>query len=260
MWIKTESWQKMGTFPTSILEDPNVSVGAKGLYFLLYHANSKICALADLHGEWTTTSKEDLDKLYQELVDAGYVSVNRDKNGKITSVKLVKTASKPTPKKEETKKKQEEELQAVTEQVNVVAEKKVENAYTKLSDRIEKWNLPQNVKNLLYNYFLMWLKKEGRFAEANTIRPSIVDHLIGELIAMHLDEDGMLYVIQQSIDRQWFKFVEPKGPIVKRTVGGKQAGFQADGIVSASYTSEEIAKIRQMQQELANNSTEGEAY
>ena len=41
------------------------------------------------------------------MVDAGYVSVNRDKNGKITSVKLVKTASKPTPKKEETKKSDE---------------------------------------------------------------------------------------------------------------------------------------------------------
>ena len=69
MWIATETWQKMGTFPTSILEDPNVSVGAKGLYMLLYHANPKICGLADLSSNFTTTPKAELENLWQELID-----------------------------------------------------------------------------------------------------------------------------------------------------------------------------------------------
>lgn len=242
MWIATETWQKMGTFPTSILEDPNVSVGAKGLYMLLYHANPKICGLADLSSNFTTTPKAELENLWQELIDKGYVDVTKNKNGEIKNVKLVRVA-----KKSKTKVQTPEEQTAIQEQVNVVKEQKVENRYTRLVDRIEGWEIPKNVKTILITYFTAWLNGEGRFASADMLRPSTVDRLIGELVAMHLDKDSMIWVVQQSIDHCWFKFVAPTEPITKRTI---HQGFSATGIVSGTYTDAEKEEIRKKREEL----------
>jgi len=246
MLVHTESWTKMGVFPTNILEDPSVSMGAKGLYFLIYQCNDKIYSLQDLCDKFTSTTKEDAEKYYYELVEAGYIETRVNKNTKEEKITLCRQA-KPKKKMSDEEK---DKVNAVTEVVN----EKPKNKYEILMNHINRWELPENVKALLEVYFVRWLHKKEGFAFKPDLHTETVNRLIGNLVAMHLDEKSMLEVIQRSIDKCWCTFVEPKAPVEKPQ--GLGSGFSAENIQSASFTPEEMEYIRKKREELGVDDNE----
>lgn len=250
MLLHTESWRQMGVFPTNILDDPDVSVGAKGLYILLYNCNSRIYSLQDLCDKFTTSSKDEVDQYYHELIDAGYITITTNQR---TGEEKV-TMSKTPHKKKELSEDQKEKVANVTDVVN----EKPKNKYEILVAHIGRWELSTNVSNLLTVYFTKWLHKEGGFAEKDDLHTPRVNQLIGNLVAMHLDEDTMLEVIQQSIDRCWCTFVLPKNTTTRPK--GVGTGFTSAEIQSASYTPEEIEAIKKKREQLRQNGIDEETY
>ena len=157
MFLHTSKIRKMVVIPTDILNDPDVSIGAKGLYVQLYYSNDNICSLDELT-TYVNSSKEELTKYFEELTTAGYVVINDKK------CELVQKAVSDKKKTTVTK---------AIEYAETTQPKKL-SIYEKMVNLINLYELPNNVKQLLIVYFEARLAKKGRFAEGSDLHGNVV--------------------------------------------------------------------------------------
>lgn len=211
--------------PTDIIDDPNVSMGAKGLFVMLLHKNDNICKLEDL-AVFVNSTEEEIMSYFEELTNNGYITKKKNK------MELqMKAVSDKSTKKATT----EEAVEyAKTEQP------KPKNGYEAMIEIIDSYDIPQNVKQLLIVYFDKWINRKGRFAEADKLNRNLVRTKIGELVSLHLSDDDMITCVQKSIDMEWYKFVNPN-----KVIGDSKPKNQFDttNVQSGSYSDEEREEI-----------------
>lgn len=222
MFVKIPTMRKYMTIPSNIFDDNRLSIGAKGLYVQLIYSNDNINSLHEIE-EYSSSNKAELDKLFNELAEFGYVVVKN---------KSCNIIAKPQMKETIDKKINREEVKEYTE----ITKDKPKSAYEKMVSIIRSYDLPKNVKNLLIVYFTNWLNKKGRYEEADTLHSTKVRMLIGDLISFHLGEDDMITCVQSAIDHEYFKFIIPNK---------KFNQFDKSTITSGSYTAEDIKKIKE---------------
>ena len=245
-FIKKPKHRDFMVMPALIFDDERLSIGAKGLYAQLYFSSSSISSLEEIV-QVSTNSKEELDAYFDELVNIGYIVV---KNGKAEFV--IKTQSEKTVAKKV-------DQTSVDEFKNTVQEQpKVLNAYEKMVGLINTYKLDSKVTNLLISYFENWLNHKGRFAEAEQLHGYTVRSKINTLISFHMSDEDMITCIQNSIDKEWFVFVDqrlgsqPKASTNNgtRVNTSSIASFDKSQLTSGSYTEEDIQAIKDKAQAL----------
>ena len=140
----------------------------------------------------------------------------------------------------------------VEEFKNTVQEQpKVLNAYEKMIGLINSYNFNEKITNLLIQYFETWMNRRGRFAEADALHGYIVRAKINDLVSFKMSDDDMITCIQNSIDREWFKFVDQRVS-TQPNVGPKQkvntsshANFDKTTITSGTFTEDDIQKLKE---------------
>ena len=225
MFVHTPTHRGFTTIPSTILDDDRVSIGAKGLYIQLYYSTKNITSLEDVANKLTISTKEELDTWFTELATIGYLVIKKDRCDLVI---------KPQGEKTVAKKIDEESIKEFTDKT--VETEKPLNAYEKMIKLIESYKQSEVVTNMLITYFEKWINKRGRFSEADDLHGYVVRAKIGELISFHLSDEDMVSCIQQSIDKEWFKFVAPEKKEVKT--------FDKSTITSGSYTAEDIQQIK----------------
>lgn len=239
MFLHTTKIRKIITLPTNYLDDPNLSLEAKGLYTQLYYSNDRITALKDLT-DIVNSSEEQLKKAFNELTEYGYVTIKNDRCDL-----QQKAVSAKSDKKTST---EDAEKYAETTQPKTL------NKFEKLMKLIESYKetnqFSEDVVALLKVYFEKWMNKRGRFVEADDLHGYIVRAKIGDLISFHASDDEMINIIQQSIDKEWFKFVKPNSETATQ---GNVSAFDKTKLESGTYTQEEIDNILKRKQELESN-------
>ena len=239
MLLKTQGIRKMFTMPVDVLNDNRLSIGAKGLYTQILYSNDDICSLEDLT-KLSTTPIEELKTYFEELTTVGYIEMNNKQ------AKLKNTAPKTVENVEE-KVKEAKEYAETTQAPKL-------SIYDKIKMIIESYtDLSTSVQNLLLVYFTKRLNKEGRFATSDDLHANQVRAMIGELVSFHLSEEDELKCIQQSIDKQWFKFV----PNIPVTTDNKAPRFDKSKLVSGSYTLDDIAEIKKKAEALEASGEQG---
>jgi DNA-binding transcriptional regulator YhcF (GntR family) len=243
MFLHTSSIKKIVTMPAYILEDPNVSLAAKGLYIQLYYSNKSICSLAEL-STFVDASEEELKKTFEELTEAGYVVIKNSKCELLQKAVSSKSTKKTT-------------VEEATAYAETTQPKKL-NIYEKMTGLVNRYDLPENVKQLLITYFSNWLGKKGRFAEADALHGNRVMAMIGDLISFHLSEDDIIDCIQTSIDKGWYKFVDPtKKSTTTETTSVNSSNFNKEDLVSGSYTQDEIDQLKERAKQLEADGKQG---
>lgn len=240
------------TIPAIIFEDERLSIGAKGLYVQLFNSNNEINSLEDLT-KLTTSTKEEIDAWFVELNEVGYISVNKDGSCSMN----MKTQGEKTVARKLNK-------EAVEQFANKTVEpQKPLSKYDKIVGLITtQYDFPTNVKQLLIAYFEKRLSKKGRFIEADELHSGTVRGMLGDLISFHMSEDDMITCIQQSIDKEWFKFVDHRlssNPAVNTSTNKASSfkPFDKSNITSGSYTEEEAQSIKERAEALEAEGKKG---
>lgn len=238
-FIKLPNTRGFITLPSIIFEDNRVSIGAKGLYAQLYYSNNQISSLDDLINV-TSSTKEEIHDWFNELNNVGYLNI---KDSVCTMV------IKPQTEKTVAKKLDKEAVKTFIE-TNHEPEKTL-NAYDKMVRLIKSFKFDPKVENLLITYFEKWLNRRGRFSEAETLHGYMVRAKINDLIAFKMCDEDMIKSIQQSIDKEWFKFVDPR-------IGNSSfIAFDKTTLTSGSYTEEDIKNIKERAELLNNTGKKG---
>lgn len=241
--------QKILTLCYAFLEDADLSLGAKGLYALLYLKGSSIEKLDDLM-DYMREENDTFKEYYKELVDNGYIVIK----GKGSDLKIeLKREVVKKPKDVEKATQQLEESKALIEE----SQEKVVVKKSKY-DEIKEWvyaytELSDIVKATLMAYFQKWLNSEGRF-NAIYLTHSRVDEVIGTLIGMELDDEKMIATIRQSIEKEWANVYAIKG-YTKANAGISQ--FDKTTLESGSWSFEEREQIRARAEQLEKEGKKG---
>ena len=216
------------TITTDILEDDRLSIGAKGLYVQIVFCNNNLTSLNDITS-YTTSTKDEIDEWFKELVDNGYIDVGKKETELLKKPKGAKAIAKSaTPTAVATA------MNAVTPQTPTA------NKYDKMVALVNSYELSDNVKQALITYFEKWMSGKGRYANTE-IHATRVRSIITELISFHCTDEEMISIIQTSIDREWYKFFKPE---TKQTTPTFNA-FNKDTLVSGNYTQEEMEALKQ---------------
>ncbi|MEE3344733.1 MAG: hypothetical protein VZS44_11605 [Bacilli bacterium] len=231
MFVNIEKVKKQLTMPSYIFDDPEVSIGAKGLYAQLLYSNSTISSLSELT-ILVNSPIEELTKYFEELTECGYLV--SDKNGKFKLLQQ-RVAEKKRTKVEE-----------ATNYAETTQEKP-KNAYDIMVDIVNEKNydIPTNVRSLLITYFDNWFRKVGRFADADKLNRNKVRTIISHLIAFHLPEEEQLACVQQSIDKQYYDLYEPRKNSSPSSNTTSKNNFTMEGVESNTYTKEDIEKLKE---------------
>ena len=251
-FVKKPKNRDFMVLPALIFEDERISIGAKGLYAQLYYSSSSISSLEELT-EVSTSTKEELDTFFDELVKIGYIVINKKGEAEFA----IKTQNEKTVAKKIDEDKVEEFKNTVQEQPKVL------NAYEKMVGLITSYNFNEKITNLLIQYFESWMNKRGRFAEAEPIHGYIVRAKINDLVSFKMSDDDMITCIQNSIDREWFKFVDqragtqPKVEPKQKVNTSSHANFDKTTITSGSFTEEDIQKIKEQAEALDKEGKKG---
>ena len=243
-FVKKPKYRDFMVLPALIFEDERLSIGAKGLYAQLYYSSSGISSLEELTSV-STSSKEELDTLFDELVKIGYIVLNKKGEAEF----VIKTQNEKTVAKKVDEAQLEEFKNTVQEQPKVL------NAYEKMVGLITSYKFNEKITNLLIQYFENWMNRRGRFADADQIHGYIVRAKINDLVSFKMSDDDMITCIQNSIDREWFKFVDQREgtqPKVapKPTNTSSHINFDKTTITSGSYTEDDIQKIKERAESL----------
>lgn len=239
-FVKKPKNRDFMVLPALIFEDERLSIGAKGLYAQLYYSSSSISSLEELT-EVSTSTKEELDTFFDELIKIGYIVINKKGEAEFA----IKTQNEKTVAKKIDEAQVEEFKNTVQEQPKVL------NAYEKMVGLINSYNFNEKITNLLIQYFETWMNRRGRFAEADALHGYVVRAKINDLVSFKMSDDDMITCIQNSIDREWFKFVDqragsqPKVEPKQRVNTSSHATFDKTMISSGSYTEEDIQKIKE---------------
>jgi len=242
-FIKKPKYRDFIVLPALIFDDERLSIGAKGLYAQLYYSSSSISSLDEIT-DVSTSSKEELDKYFDELVNIGYIVVKKG---------LAEFVIKPQGEKTVAKKVDQE---SVDDFKNAVQEQpKVLNAYEKMVGLIDSYKFDAKVTNLLISYFEKWLNRKGRFAETDQLHGYTVRSRINTLVSFHMSDEDMITCIQNSIDKEWFVFVDQRlgsQPKVSNTKVNTSsiASFDKSQLTSGSYTEDDIQAIKERAREL----------
>lgn len=239
-FVKKPKNRDFMVLPALIFEDERLSVSAKGLYAQLYYSSSSISSLEELT-EVSTSTKEELDAFFDELVKIGYITINKKGEAEFA----IKTQNEKTVAKKIDEAQVEEFKNTVQEQPKVL------NAYEKMIGLINSYNFNEKITNLLIQYFETWMNRRGRFAEADALHGYIVRAKINDLVSFKMSDDDMITCIQNSIDREWFKFVDQRVS-TQPNVGPKQkvntsshANFDKTTITSGTFTEDDIQKLKE---------------
>ena len=238
-FIKLPSNRGFITIPSIIFDDNRVSIGAKGLYAQLYYSNSQIESLDDITNI-TSSTKDEITKWFNELNTIGYLSVKDN---------ICTMVIKPQSEKTVAKKLDMDAVKTFTETSH--EKEKTANAYEKMIRLIKSFKFDPKVANLLITYFEKWLNKRGRFAEAEPLHSYVVRARINDLIAFKMCDEDMIKCIQQSIDKEWFKFVDP------RIGNASFVSFDKTVLTSGSYTEDDIKKIKERAEMLNKDGKKG---
>ena len=249
-FVKKPKNRDFMVLPALIFEDERLSIGAKGLYAQLYYSSSSISSLEELT-EVSTSTKEELDSFFDELIKIGYIVINKKGEAEFT----IKTQNEKTVAKKIDEAQVEEFKNTVQEQPKIL------NAYEKMLGLINSYNFNEKVTNLLIQYFETWMNKRGRFAEADSLHGYVVRAKINDLVSFKMSDEDMITCIQNSIDREWFKFVDQRAgaqPKVEPKVNtSSHATFDKTMITSGSYTPNDIQKIKERAEELDKEGKKG---
>lgn len=239
-FVKKPKNRDFMVLPALIFEDERLSIGAKGLYAQLYYSSSSISSLEELT-EVSTSTKEELDTFFDELIKIGYIVINKKGEAEFA----IKTQNEKTVAKKIDEAQVEEFKNTVQEQPKVL------NAYEKMVGLITSYKFNEAITNLLIQYFEAWMNKRGRFADADPLHGYVVRAKINDLVSFKMSDDDMITCIQNSIDREWFKFVDqragsqPKVEPKQKVNTSSHATFDKTMISSGSYTEEDIQKIKE---------------
>ena len=253
MFVDVQTVRDYTTIPSTIFSDERISLGAKGLYVQLIYSTKSITSLADLVSE-VNNSKEELDQYFNELCEFGYIIFKNKRGGNNAAV----IVNKPQKKETVEKKLDQEVVQNYTEKVIEQAPKL--SKYELLVQVINSFGFDPKVTNLLIVYFEKWLNRRGRFSDADELHAKTVRAKIGELVSYHMSDEDMITCIQNSIDKEWFKFVDTrKGSQPDLSKGGRSSfiQFDKDNITSGSYTQEDIERVKQRAAQLEAEGQKG---
>ena len=245
MFLHTTKIRKSLTIQSNFLDDPNLSLAAKGLYVQLYYSNDRITALNGLL-DLVNSSEEDLKKAFDELADCGYIEIS-EKRCDLLPKANTKASKKPT-----------------AEEVTKYAEStqpKTLNKYEKLQKLIESYSangFSENLISVLKVYFENWMNKKGPFVESSDLHGNVVKARIGDLIGFHLSDDEMIDVVQTSNAKVWHVFVKPTTSTTNSTEDKKSvSNFDKSSLTSGDYTEEDMNNIKKLQEELKANGEKG---
>ena len=135
-FVKKPKNRDFMVLPALIFEDERISIGAKGLYAQLYYSSSSISSLEELT-EVSTSTKEELDTFFDELVKIGYIVINKKGEAEFA----IKTQNEKTVAKKIDEDKVEEFKNTVQEQPKVL------NAYEKMVGLINSYNFNEKITN-----------------------------------------------------------------------------------------------------------------
>ena len=243
-FIKRPKYRDFLVVPALIFDDERVSIGAKGLYAQLYYSSSSISSLDEIT-DISTTDKAELDALFEELVNIGYIVINKKGEAEF----VIKTQSEKTVAKKVDKTSLEDFKNTIQEQPKVL------NAYEKMVGLVNSYNFDSKVTNLLITYFENWMNRKGRYADTDPIHGYVVRNKINVLVSFHMSDDDMITCIQNSIDKEWFVFVDqrlgsqPKVNASRPNTSSK-ASFDKSQLTSGSYTEDDIKAIKEKAQAL----------
>jgi DNA-binding transcriptional regulator YhcF (GntR family) len=223
MFLSVKKIRKMFTFPADIMNDPNVSIGAKGLYVQLQYSNDTICSLNELC-TFVNSTEEELKKYFNELTETGYITITDNKCELLTKP-VTSRSSKKTDVEESAK------------YAETVQEKK-KNAYEIMVDIVNEYELAQNVKNLLITFFDNWFRGKGRYAEASKLNRGRVRQIIGNLIGYHLTEEEQIECIKHSIDKQYYDLFD-----IRKSGKAKEPIFDSKKLKSDTYSEDEMEDL-----------------
>ena len=113
------------------------------------------------------------------------------------------------------------------------------NLFDKCANEIKTYTEDIELRNLLFDYLNLRLNPpSGSRFENNKMTAIQFKYLVQSLDNLQCDKKDS---VRQSIDKQYFKFFEAKSQSQTKAF---------DGVVSNSYTPEEIERLRQRQQRL----------
>lgn len=237
-FIKKPKNRDFIVLPALIFDDERLSIGAKGLYAQLYYSSSSISSLEELT-EVSISTKEELDTFFDELIKIGYIVINKKGEAEFA----IKTQNEKTVAKKIDEAQVEEFKNSVQEQPKVL------NAYEKMIGLINSYNFNEKITNLLIQYFENWMNKRGRYAEADQLHGYIVRAKINDLVSFKMSDEDMITCIQNSINREWMKFVDQRAgtqpKIGPKTNTSSIATFDKTELTNGSYTEDDIKKIKE---------------
>lgn len=222
--------KKYITLPANIFEDDRLSIGAKGLYTQLYYSNERICTFEDLL-EVTTSTKEDIQNWYNELIEIGYLVVEKDKKTEKTSCTLVMIPKgEKTVAKKLDKKSSDDFFETTTEEV------KTDSLHTRIVKLIESYSLDSRINNLLIEFFDHWIFREGRYSETGNITETRARELINDLISFELTVEESISCIKYSISKEYYNFFNPKkNKDDKPEISPEEKLAKINGIITTRY-------------------------
>lgn len=222
--LKVHSTYSFVTVPSKILQDAALSLEAKALYLSMWTQNDPKSFSLDLVATQTTSTLEIIQKAYDELVNAGYVTVKSD-DINIWTVPQ-KTAIK-------------QDVGDVPFETTAEVKQKPKklNKWEQIEQLIENYTEDRELRKALKGYFLARMNPAttSRFSVAGSIQVYQVNKMLQQLDTCTGDKVKIVEYCKENEYMKFFDLPKPKS---------------FDGIKSESISADEMDAIRKRWAEL----------
>lgn len=224
------------TIPSFGINDDKLSLAAKGLYAFLFSKGRTYEGSYEQLKLTTSSTLEEIQQVVQELVNYGYIEIKN--NEFFLSMKAVENKAIITP----VNNMPFLDVAPVEEKQKVQKPKRL-SLFDKILNSVRKFTEDEDLRQILMDYFVARLNPapDSRFATIGKIQLWQVNSMLKQLSEL---EGNKYDIVKYCLDNQYFKFFD----IPERKT--------LDGVVSNSYTQEDIDDIQRRLNELKKETGE----
>lgn len=225
--IKHPSERLFIYIPASIFMDNAVSLGAKGLYAQLYRITKDIKSLEEVV-DYTNNTKEEIDNYFDELIDTGYITIDKKGNAKFEEKPALRVS---------TIKRHNEDSKEAIEKFKSETKTTEEPLRIRIINMINDCGLDGRINNLLIEYFDNWLFRRGRYGDTRKLTETEARNILNTLNSYQLSTEECIDCIKLSISKEYFQFIDPRKPAETQVkeVSPEEKLEKISGIISTKY-------------------------
>ena len=228
--LKVHSNNNMMLVPVKVLQDSMLSLEAKALYLTIWSQDDLKNFSVDLLYTQTSSSIENIQKAYDELINSGYLTVKKDD---IHIWMVPQKVSVPPITQVITS----ETIETIQDEIpfettaEVKPKKKKLNKWEQIEQLIENYTEDRELRKALKGYFLCRMNPAttSRFSTAGPIQVYQVSKMLEQLDGLTSDKVQVVEYCKKNEYMKFFDLPKPKS---------------FDGVKSESITQDEMDAIR----------------